>query len=148
MKTSTKLSLAVFVLAVVMIVVVALTPRAARAAGPWYVAPGGSDGNDCLSAVSPCATINGALDRITPGDTVLVGAGTYTGTGDWSSIVVRINKSVTLVGGWDAGFISQNGNSIIDGQNARRAVYVFGSGVVATLEHFKIQNGATAVGGG
>ena len=29
--------------------IIALATQPARAAGPWYVAPGGSDSNDCLS---------------------------------------------------------------------------------------------------
>ncbi|MGD8475478.1 MAG: hypothetical protein PVH59_15280, partial [Anaerolineae bacterium] len=40
-----------------------LATRASRAAGPWYVTPGGDDGNDCLSPAAPCATINGAIAK-------------------------------------------------------------------------------------
>ncbi len=39
----------------------------ARAAGPWYVATTGNDGNDCLSPATPCATINGRLGRLRRG---------------------------------------------------------------------------------
>ncbi len=46
----------------------------AYAAGPWYVAPGGNDDNDCLSPATPCATIKGAIGKASPGDTVKVTA--------------------------------------------------------------------------
>ena len=49
-----------------------LAIRPIRAAGPWYVAPGGDDGNDCLSPATPCATINGAVSKASPGDTIYV----------------------------------------------------------------------------
>ncbi|HEY5670615.1 MAG TPA: hypothetical protein VIS10_11500, partial [Anaerolineales bacterium] len=86
-----------------------------RAAGPWYVAPGGDDINDCLGIGSPCATINGALAKVgfTAGDTIFVATGTYTSS---TSEVVMINKSVTLSGGWDVAFTTQNGMSTIDGE--------------------------------
>ena len=79
--TALALALAVFV-AMLLAMVPASQP--ARAAGPWYVAPGGSDSHDCLSPGSThaCATINGALAKATSGDTILVATGTYTGTGD------------------------------------------------------------------
>jgi hypothetical protein len=58
-----------------------LHPHPVHAAGPWYVAPTGDDANPCLSPESPCASINAALNKpgFVPGDTILVGAGTYRG---------------------------------------------------------------------
>ncbi|HRE26125.1 MAG TPA: hypothetical protein PK954_05800, partial [Anaerolineales bacterium] len=53
----------------------------ARAQGPWYVAPSGSDGNSCLSPAAPCATLNGAIGKSSAGDTIRVAEGTYTGVG-------------------------------------------------------------------
>ena len=35
----------------------------ARAAGPWYVAPGGNDEYACTTPGTACATINGALNK-------------------------------------------------------------------------------------
>jgi len=52
------------------------TPRA-RAAGPWFVAPSGSNANDCLSLATPCLTIGGALGKAASGDTINIAAGTY-----------------------------------------------------------------------
>ena len=121
------------------------TPPPALAAGPWYVSPTGNDGNNCLSPATACATINGALDKASSGDTVYVAEGTYIGTG---SEVLLINKDIMVSGGWDAGFSAQSGISTIDGQGARRGVTVQ-SGVTATIQHFTLQNGnVTGNGGG
>ena len=60
----------------------ALTPTYQLANIAWYVAPGGNDGSDCLSPATPCATINGALQKpdqsLAPGDTIRVAVGVYT----------------------------------------------------------------------
>jgi hypothetical protein len=116
----------------------------ARAAGPWYVAPGGDDGNDCLSPATPCASINGAIGKASSGDTIFVATGAYTGTGDE---VVLVDRNVTLSGGWDVSFISQDGTSTIDGEGARNGIAV-DSGVTATIERFTVQSGSATWGGG
>jgi len=116
----------------------------ARAAGPWYVAPGGSDSNSCLSPAAPCATINGAIGKASSGDTIYVAVGTYTGTGDE---VVLIDRDIALSGGWDTAFGSQSGMSTIDGQVARRGVTV-NSGVTASLGRLTVQNGYSVDYGG
>ena len=125
----------------------------ARAAGTWYVAPGGDDGNSCLSSSEPCATIDGAIGKAASGDSVYVAVGTYTGS--TSSAVVTIERSLTLSlsGGWDAGFTSQTDMSIIDGQNSRPGLRINEIDTSVTinvmLENFTIQNGyASADGGG
>jgi hypothetical protein len=117
----------------------------ARAAGPWYVANGGADGNDCLSPTTPCATINGALAKpgFLPGDTVRVAIGTYTGTGNE---VVLLTMFANLSGGWDAAFTAQSGMSTLDGQGVRRGLSVFGGS--GTVEAFIIQNGTLFNTGG
>ncbi len=74
------LGLSLFLLWLLSASVTSLT--VAYAAGPWHVAPGGSDSNSCLSASTPCATINGAIGKASGGDTIYVAIGTYTGTGD------------------------------------------------------------------
>src|SRR3990172_8490662 len=99
---------AITVLAFAALTLIVLISTHARAAGPWYVAPGGSDGNSCLSAGSPCATINGAIGKASSGDTVYVATGTYTNT--TGSEVVLIDKDITLSGGWDVAFITQSGS--------------------------------------
>lgn len=119
----------------------------AAAGGPWYVAPppGGDDGNDCLNAATPCATINGALNKpgFVPGDTVLVAIGSYMGSG---SEVVLLDKDAILSGGWDGDFGVQSGMSTIDGEGLRRGISVTG-GVSASGHRLIAQNGF-GLGGG
>lgn len=115
-----------------------LRPPLAHAAGPWYVAPGGNDGNSCLSAGSPCATINGAIGKASSADTIYVATGTYTNS--TGSEVVLLNKSATLSGGWDTTFTVQSEMSTIDGEGARRGATV-NNGVTASVERFVVQNG-------
>ncbi|MDR3576001.1 MAG: choice-of-anchor Q domain-containing protein [Anaerolineaceae bacterium] len=91
----------------------------AQTVATWYVSTSGNDGNDCATPTSPCATINGALGKAAAGDTIEIGTGTYTGSG---SEVVNVTQSVTLSGGWNATFSSQNGFSTIDGKNARAGI--------------------------
>jgi uncharacterized repeat protein (TIGR01451 family) len=138
MKTHSKPILALVLLSLVAAVVISPASRPAQAAGTWYVVPPptGSDGNDCLTPSAPCGTINGAIGKAASGDTIKVAVGTYTGTGNE---VVLINKNITLSGGWDTGFASQNGMSTIDGGGARRGVTV--SGISSTVERFSVQNG-------
>jgi hypothetical protein len=129
------------------LVIIALMAQPGRAAGPWYVAPGGDDGNGCLSPATPCATTNGAIGKASAGDTIYVAIGTYTGTGDEVGL---LNKSATLSGGWDETFTTQEGVSTIDGEDARRGIVVNG-GVTAIVERFTVQNGLVggwASGGG
>jgi hypothetical protein len=105
----------------------------------WYAAPGGSDSNDCQTTLTPCATINGAIGKAGAGDSILVATGTYTGTG---SMVVSIDKSVALHGGWDAGFVSQDGLSTIDGEGLRYGLYLTSGS--AQIERLLIRTGCTA----
>lgn len=138
-----------FIATVLAVTALALTARIqwpARAAGPWYVGPGGSDGSTCLSPATRCASINGALNKpgFVAGDTIRVQVGTYTGSGNE---VVLLDKGTTLSGGWDATFTTQSGVSTIDGQGARRGITV-NSGVTATVERFVVRNGMRHIGGG
>ena len=126
-----------FVLAFIIGLVVIPTPQSARAAGSWYVAPTGNDNNDCLSPVSACATINGANGKATAGDTINIAVATYSGSG---TEVVLIDRDINLSGGWDIGFSTQSGTSIIDAQGQRRGIFV-NSGTVAVVERLFIQNG-------
>ncbi len=124
------------VLSLVFAFVVIQTPGPAHAAGPWYVTPTGDDNNDCLSPGAACATINGAIGKSSPGDTINISIGTYAGSGNE---VVLIDRDITLLGGWDTNFTTQNGISKIDGQNARRgiaATFV----ATASLSHLMVNN--------
>lgn len=135
--------------ALFVLIVTAAIAQPSHASGLWYVATTGSDSNDCATPATPCASINGALNKpgFVAGDTIRVAAGTYIGTG---SEVVLLNKSVYLSGGWNEAFSAQIGTSTIDGQAARRGVFVAGAQV--TIEMLTIQNGLgtdlSASGGG
>ena len=124
----------------------------------WYVAVGGNDtANDCLTPATPCATINGVIGAVSTaplytktnfiaGDDIRVGAGTYTGTN--IDQVVLLDQSVTLSGGWDAGFATQNGTSVVDGGNARGGITVWYNVPAVTIDRFTLRNGTTNRGGG
>ena len=112
----------------------------------WYVSPSGNDTNGCMTPATPCATINGALNKpgFVAGDTILVATGLYTGAG---TEVVLFNKDAILSGGWNAAFTTQSGASTIDGQGARRGMTV-DFGRTAVVERFTVQNGNGGSSGG
>jgi hypothetical protein len=103
----------------------------------WFVSPAGNNANTCQNINFPCATIPGALAKAASGDTIKVAVGTYTGTG---VEVVRLEKDIILLGGWNYSFTSQIGLSVIDSQQTRRGVWV-SSSINVTLDHFSVQNG-------
>lgn len=119
----------------------ARTPKAARAdPGSWFVTPTGS-GN--CSQASPCS-LQAALSKARDGDSIYLAAGTYTGTG---GAVITITRSIALYGGWNGSRTGlpvrdPNANpSTIDGQGARRGVYV-SSGATVLLDGLHIARGA------
>ncbi len=99
----------------------------------YYVAPSGNDGNSCLATSSLCATIGGAINKASNGDTISIAGGTYYNTN------LSIGKSLTLSG---AGV----GQTIIDGQNSGRMIYV-SSGVTVLIQGITIQHGRASVEG-
>jgi hypothetical protein len=114
----------------------------ARGSFTWYVAPTGSDADDCASPGSPCATIGAAVGKAADGDVVLVALGTYVGQG---VNVVLLDKDLTLSGGWEADFSAQTGRSVVDGESARRVLLVEDE-TSALLEDFVLENGDSFFG--
>lgn len=121
-------------------VMVAAAPHELDAA-VLYVAPGGACGG-----ASPCyATIQGALDAASNGDTIKVAHGVYTSGG---SEVARVEKAINLVGGysianWSTAYPDHQ-PTVLDAQGAdRRSIYVDGTGLpVITLVGLTVQRGA------
>ena len=118
----------------------------AEAATIWYVAPGGNDDNSCTSAGAPCASLNGALAKAAAGDTVYVAVGEYR---DPSKLPVKIDRDITILGGWDDMFTNQTGYSTLNGDGYRGVI--IDSGMYAILERVIILKGHTCetyTGGG
>lgn len=115
----------------------------------WYVSTSGDDANDCLTPATACGTPNGPLEKpsFTEGAEVLVASGTYTGVTPTGLEVVRLNKDVRVLGGWNDTFTMQTGNSTIDGENSRRGITVTSASTVV-IERFIIQNGIVVLGPG
>jgi uncharacterized repeat protein (TIGR01451 family) len=118
-----------------------------------YVATGGSDGtNDCTILGSPCATLQHAIDAAGAGDEIRVAAGTYTTVTNRGSLsqIGYVTRSLTLRGGYDAGFTTwdpETYTSTLDSGGAGRGLYISGS-IAVTVTGFTIQNNsADGLGG-
>lgn len=133
------------VLGAVVLSLLLLPAKTARAAGTWYVTTTGSDANACDTPDTPCASVNAAMSKggFVAGDSVKIEKGYYFGTGNQ---VVLVDKNVTLSGGWDADFLNQTAQAIFDGEQARRGLTMIDDTV--TLDHIGIQNGLDVGGGG
>ncbi len=102
----------------------------AAGAGPWYVDPDGSDGDNCLSAVSACQTIQAAVNRSSAGDTIFLAAGVYT-----ENLVLAHALVISGAGPED---------SIIDGSASGQVIQ---STADLQLDNLGVQNGAAAANG-
>jgi hypothetical protein len=70
------------------------------AATNFYVSPGGSDSNSC-SQSAPCATLNKAYQIASPGDTVIIKAGTYPGQSiNPKSVMNNLSPGCDPCGAW------------------------------------------------
>ena len=94
-----------------------------------------------VTTVQPGVNLQTVVDIASPGDEIVLGDGTYTGTGTSASgnNMLYINKDITIRA-------LNPGQAVLDGETARRVLYVQ-SGAVA-LEGLKITRGrATGVSG-
>jgi len=114
---------------------IAVAPSAS-AAGPWFVKPasaGGTNGANCLSAATACATIAGAIAKpaFANGDTVNVAAGTYVGQTTFAA------KGANVVG---------TGSVILDGNNAGGLPVIAVNGAITVnLTNLTIRNGPSTI---
>jgi parallel beta-helix repeat protein len=129
---------------------VAMAPAQADA-GIRYVAPDGDDSKLCDSIANRCRTVQRAIDVADPFDEIQVATGTYT---DAAGTVATINKTVTLLGGWDGGFTTRDPSiypTTLDAQRNGRVVYISGN-ISPTIDGFTITGGNAndqgGVGGG
>jgi len=130
-------------------------PVHAGGGGTRYVAVTGNDSGDCSSALSPCRTIQYAVNQSVSGDRILVAGGTYVynSTVDTCSflqtraVVCFVDKQLTILGGysttnWSSANPAAN-PTIIDGQGTYRGIAAIGYNTTTTylnMEGFTIQN--------
>ena len=121
-----------------------------------YVASTGNDNSDCRNPLSPCRSIQYAVNQSDNGDTILVAEGTYTynSFADICSflrtraVVCFVDKRLAIIGGYTANnwlHADPHRNlTIIDGENSYRGVAVIGCNTTNThlqMVGFTIKNG-------
>lgn len=120
-----------------------------------YVAPTGSDSGHCLSPLSPCRTIQYAVNQAASGDIILVAGGYYYYNAgvdpcpflQTRAVVCFVDKQLTILGGYSTtnwSLADPGANpTIIDGENTYRGVAVIGYNTTTThleMQGFTIQN--------
>jgi uncharacterized membrane protein len=117
-----------------------------------------ADATNCTNLLSPCATIQYAIDQAMDGDEIRVAAGLYTdyqtrtvSTGVVEQVIL-VDKSVTVAGGYTTADDYTNFHPIthtvrLSGDGERRVVYV-AEGATVTLRGFFVEDGVAASGGG
>jgi len=119
--------------------------------GTRYVWWDGNDtGNDCTSPITPCATIQHAVDVAQENDEILVARGTYTGVNDYGGLsqIVYITKSLTLRGGYEFDFHARYDSvAVLNAEGNGRGIVITGP-ITVTLDGFEILSGSAAGLGG
>jgi len=129
--------------------------------GTIHVALTGTNSPGCGSEVSPCRTLQYAINLAQSGDTILVAEGTYTYSNENPSstclqysinpsVACIVTKHLSIFGGYSqTNWSADNPQAhltIIDGQNQYRGISVIGGDLTNTkaslvLEGFTIRNG-------
>ena len=111
-------------------------------AADLFVTDDGS-GTSC-SQSDPCSLAT-AMSQVADNDSVYMGAGRYTDSGD-PEAVLQITQSLNIYGGWNgapAGAVECDPElypTIFDGQNGKRVVYISGT-ISVTLDGLTVENG-------
>jgi hypothetical protein len=118
------------------------------AAGSRYVSPGGMDiGNDCTDNLTPCATVQHAVDMANSADIIKVATGSYTGVNNYGGLaqVVYISKTVTIQGGYTPAFTEladpEANPTILNAQGQGWVLYIVGD-ISPTIEGLQITGGS------
>lgn len=119
-----------------------------------YVSPTGIDSGACADPITPCATLQYAVDQAAPGDEVRVATGVYTDVHQRAGVTqtVYLSKTLTIRGGYTATFTDppdpDANPTTLDAQEQGRVLYITGP-VSATIEGLRITGGdAAGLGGG
>jgi len=121
------------------------TKVAASAAADRYVATSGSDvANDCSSSLTPCATIQHAVDESNTGDTINVGAGVY----HEQVKVTTANLTITGSGALIQPVVGVVNTSSIFSGNGIAAVIVVDGVTGVTIDQLTIDGSVAGTGRG
>src|SRR5512138_1296590 len=114
-----------------------------------YVALTGAASSGCTSSPNPCSNTQYAINSSANGDVIKVAEGTSSGKapGQSNPNVVILNKGVLLSGGWQGGFSSQTGISIIDGEDTNNGILVTAA-AATEVDQFIVQNSRTGSNSG
>lgn len=106
----------------------------------------GNNFSSCISPSTPCKNIQETINKASSGAIIHVSSGTYLFSHNPSpNVVINNGKNLTISGGWNDNFTSQDSISILDGENLRNG-YLHTGGTV-TLENFIIQNSVSSNSG-
>jgi len=111
---------------------------------------GDDTSNDCTNVLTPCATIQHAVDVAQAYDEVLVARGTYTGVNAHGGLrqIVYVSKSLTLRGGYELDFHARYDSvAVLDAEGNGRGVVITGP-ITVTLDGFEITGGSAEGLGG
>lgn len=116
---------------------IAVATKASLFVAGWGDDQGGV--NPCTNRMLPCYNFDQAIAKAANGDTIFVTAETFYGF-NITSPVINIIKNLTISGGWDDTFTTQNSLTLLDGQETGGVVVHVRKGVKATIERFRIAN--------
>lgn len=112
--------------------------------GTIRVATTGVDTSTCGSVAAPCRTVQYAVNRAAPFEAILVASGTYTSS---VGTVVSLKKTVSVQGGWNSSFTTQDPALYATTLDARRLGSVIsvtgqsGAPISPTIDGFIITRG-------